>query len=461
VVSSRTLSPGDVVDVEFTDLLANGQAVGRAGGMVVFVWGPLPGERARARVSLVKAKYAVADMVELLELSAERTQPFCSVFGICGGCQVQHLAYRSQLEWKRRMLVSALRRIGGIREARVCQALGMENPRAYRNKMALVVHQGADAATEFGFYQARSHDVVRIESCPVVRPQLDGTIGHLWAAAREPSTEPAFTGARHIVARVGRKSEQVVVSVTTDRPSPALRALAPALAGALPGVAGIANSYDPNSPNAVMGRKNVTVYGSPETEEEIGGVKFRVSAPSFFQVNSEIVGRIFEFLAPGVREHARIVDLYCGAGTFALFFAQRGAEVTGIEENSDAVREARANAERNGLTSAAFVAGRVERLVRGGPSARALASADVVFLDPPRKGSDELTLGAIAQARVPHVWYLSCNPATLARDLAQLVAAGYLLDLVQPFDMFPQTGHIEALAALRLPDVAAVDFKVA
>jgi 23S rRNA (uracil1939-C5)-methyltransferase len=457
------LLPGDVVEITCTDLIAKtGQAVGRSGGMVVYVLGPIPGERASVRIESVKAKYAVAELVELLDRSPDRVEPFCGVFGVCGGCQVQHLAYGAQLRWKRGIVENALRRLGGIAGARVGLPIGMANPRAYRNKMALVVAQGTDgAAPAFGFYAARTHDVVPIESCPIVMPQLDRAIAGLWEAAQAPETARAFAGARHVVARAGRASGEEVVSLTTESASRALPALANALAAKLPGAVGISNSFEPPSENAVMGRKNVTVYGQSEMTETIDGIKFRVSPASFFQVNSEMVGKIFGYLAKRVAGPRRIVDLYCGAGTFSLFFAKHGARVVGIEENPHAVREANANAALNEVSElTAFLSGRVDELLRAKPGAQALAAADIVFLDPPRKGSDEVTLGAIARARVPHVLYLSCNPATLARDLAQLTAAGYVLGGVQPFDMFPQTGHIEALAALHRPDVPAFDFEL-
>ena len=456
--AERVLVQGSVVELDVTDLLANGQGVGRASGMVVFVWGPLPGERAKVRIALVKAKYLVGELIELLERSPDRAEPFCPVFGECGGCQVQHLQYPAQLSWKRAMIESALRRIGGIRDAPVAPVVGMRDPRGYRNKMALVVQPGT-SGPEFGFYQARSHDIVPVHSCPTAEPQLDATIERLWAAARDPQTGAAFDGARHVVARVARSSGQSIVSITTDRASTTLPAVAARVREALPGAVGIANSFEPGSPNAVIGRRHTTLSGTGEIEEEIGGVRFRVSTASFFQINSEVVGSIFRFLEPALRTGLRMVDLYCGAGTFSLFFARCGAEVVGVEENPGAVREARANAERNRLRErTAFVAGRVERAVGDGPAAAALQLADVAFLDPPRKGTDEATLSAIVAARVPHVWYLSCNPATLARDLAQLVAGGYVLDIVAPFDMFPQTGHVEALAALRLPHVAPATF---
>ncbi len=428
--------------------------------------GPVPGERARVRIETVKAKYAVADLVERLDTSPDRAEPFCSVFGECGGCQVQHLAYPAQLRWKRSIVENALRRLGGILGARVGEPVGMDDPRAYRNKMALVVaHARVDveappvAPTSFGFYAARTHDVVPIETCPIVMPELNAALAGLWNAARDPSTAPAFASARHVVARAGLATGESVVSITSDRPAPELAARGPALAEKLPGVVGIANSFEPASENAVMGRKHLGVFGKAEMTEAIDGIRFRVSPASFFQVNSEMVGRIFAYLAPHVRAGQRVIDLYCGAGTFALFFAKYGATVVGVEENPNAVREAKANAALNGVEDrTTFASGRVEATLRSKYGRDALAAADIVFLDPPRKGGDEATFAALVAARVPHIWYLSCNPATLARDLAQLVAGGYRLGGVQPFDMFPQTGHIEALATLHREDVAPFPF---
>jgi 23S rRNA (uracil1939-C5)-methyltransferase len=445
------LEPGDVVEIDCTDLIAKtGQAVGRADGMVVYVLGPVPGERARVRIETVKAKYAVGELLELSSTSPDRAEPFCAVFGVCGGCQVQHLAYPAQLRWKREIVANALRRIGGIADAEVLPALGMSDPRGYRNKMALVVdHAGPTAG--FGFYAARTHDVVPIDTCPVVMPRLDGVLAGLWAAARDPQSAPAFDDARHVIARAAQTSGQGVLSLSSERASRSLVAAAPALAAHLPDVVGISNTFEPPSENAVLGRKHTTLLGKAEMEEEIGGVRFRVSPASFFQVNGEMVGHIFDYLAPRVTPGAQIVDLYCGAGTFALFFAKRGAQVVGIEENPNAVREARSNAELNGVAKqTAFLTGRVDATLRSPRGVRALAEAAVVFLDPPRKGTDQGTLEALRAARVPQIWYLSCNPATLARDLAFLVGGGYRLGPVQPFDMFPQTGHIEALAVLHV-----------
>jgi 23S rRNA (uracil1939-C5)-methyltransferase len=422
--------------------------VGRIGGLVVFVNGPLPGERARVRVVTVKPKYAVGEVVSYESRSEMRATPFCGVFGVCGGCQVQHLAYPAQLAWKEQIVRSALRRIGGFPNADVRRPVGMMNPRNYRNKMALVVdHAGGE--TTFGFYQARSHALVPITSCPVVLPQLDAAIVGLHAAAGAPESRDAFATVKHAIVRAGVASGQAVLSLTTDRAVPAIKEQAPGIARKVGGVVGVSNSFEPRTANAVLGRKMLYVWGQREMEETIEGVRYRVSPASFFQVNSEMVGRIFRFLAPGIRPGRKVVDLYCGAGTFAIFFASRGAEVVGVEENPAAVREARENATLNAVNDRVrFAEGRVEGAVAHADGKRALAEAEIVFLDPPRKGSDEATLDAIANANVANLWYLSCNPATLARDLAYLARRGYALGVVQPFDMFPQTGHVETLVTL-------------
>ncbi len=444
------LRRGAELELEFTDLLANGQAVGRADGMAVFCFGPLPQERGRVKISEVKQRYAVAELLELLRNSPMRAHPFCPVFGSCGGCQLQHLSYPAQLVWKRETVYNALLRIGGLSSIEVRETVGMSEPRAYRNKMSLVVDHGV-APPAIGFYKQRSHEVVPIDACPVVTPQLNAGLARLAG-----SGSGALRDARHLVARSARATGQVVLTVTTPRPSEAVGRAAPELLRELPGLVGVSNSFDLGSANAILGRRHRLVAGEDEIEETIGEVRYRVSAASFFQINVEMVGKIFDFLRPWLEPPGRVVDLYCGAGTFALFFAKHGWSVYGVEENAHAIVEAIANARRNGLEGyARFETGRVEQMVGMAGLRNALREADVLFLDPPRKGCDEVTLGAIAQARVGNVWYLSCDPATLARDLKFLGAKGYRPSIVQPFDMFPQTGHVETLVQLEYSEIVS------
>jgi 23S rRNA (uracil1939-C5)-methyltransferase len=301
----------------------------------------------------------------------------------------------------------------------------------------------------FGFYRARSHDLVPIDRCPIVLDPLSAAIGGLIEAARDPETAPAFADVNHVVMRAGLTSPNGVLSLTTDAKSPAIAAAAANIAERVPGVGGISNSYEPANANAVIGRRMDFVWGKREMEETIEGVRFRVSPASFFQINGAMVASIFRAIAPLIADAPKIVDLYCGAGTFAIYFASRGAHVVGIEENAAAVTEAQANARLNDVEERVrFVRGRVEGALANADGRAALRAAAIVFLDPPRKGSDEATLAAIADANVPAIWYLSCNPATLARDLRYLAGRGYTLGLVQPFDMFPQTGHVETLVTL-------------
>ena len=443
-----TLRKGVELELAFTDLLSNGQGVGRTGGLVLFCFGPLPQERARVRVTEVKQRYAVAELVEILQESPTRARPFCPVFGACGGCQVQHLNYAAQLQWKRNVVRDALERIGGLSSVEVCDTIGMTHPRAYRNKMSLVVDHRDDPPA-VGFYRQRSHEVVPIDACPIVTPQLNADLGRLDLARRTAPVSAMLRDARHLVARSANATKKSLLTITTARPSESARQVAPRLLRELPGLVGVTNSFDLASVNAILGRRHRALGGEMEIEETIGGVVYRFSAASFFQVNVEIVGRIFEYLKPWLRSPQRIVDLYCGVGTFALFFAKCGWKVHGIEENPQAIAEAVANARRNGLQqSALFTTGRIEQLVGTRTLRNVLRAADVLFLDPPRKGCDDRTLAAIADERVSKLWYLSCDPATLARDSKFLVAKGYRLGTVQPFDMFPQTGHVEALVQL-------------
>ena len=439
---------GAELELAFTDLLANGQGVGRSGGLVVFCFGPLPGEIARVRITEVKPRYAVAEPLAILRESPARAQPFCPVFGACGGCQLQHLSYPAQLEWKRNAVIAALQRIGGLPDAQVCATIGMENPRSYRNKMSLVVDRAANPPG-FGFYRQRSHAVVPIEACPIVTTKLDDDLRALHTARDDAAVTAMLREARHIVARSSEASGKSVLTITGERDSGAVRRAAPILMAEVPGLAGITNSFDLSNANAILGRRHRLLAGDAEIEEEIGGVRYRVSAGSFFQVNVAMVAKIFEYLANRLTQPQRIIDLYCGVGTFALFFAKHGWSVTGIEENARAIDEAQANARRNGVEQLVrFIKGSVEQIAGRADFQETLRTAEVLFLDPPRKGCEEAALRRIAEARVPALWYLSCDPATLARDSKFLVANGYRLGIVQPFDMFPQTGHVEALAEL-------------
>ncbi len=427
------------------DLLANGQGVARDGGLVVFVTGALPGERVRVAVDAMRPTYASAHAVEILEPSPDRVSSVCPVFPECGGCQTLHLRYAAQLQWKRRLVVDALDRIGKLPDARVEDTVAsplIEETR-YRNKVSLVGHVDRTRA-QIGFYAARSHRLVPIARCPVLLPVLDGAVRALHAMIRKSPT--LLKDVRHVVMRTGMTGETLVIALSTRTQQPDLAASVRLFTESIPGLTGLVASWDPRNENAILGRRTATLWGSPDTAERVGGATFRFGVASFFQINTPILECIAERLTERLRGAHRIVDLYCGVGTFAVLAGLQGIAVTGVESRAAAVDEAASNAARNGVTSAAFERATVLEAVTGERGKTLLRGAAAVILDPPRRGCEAETLAALGENGVARVLYLSCNPATLARDARHLVDCGYALRRVEPFDMFPFTGHVEVLA---------------
>ncbi len=427
------------------DLLANGQGVGRVGTLVTFVTGALPGEDVRVAVDAVKANYVSAHVREILTPSGDRVASGCAAFPACGGCQTLHLRYEAQLEWKRRMVIDALTRLGGLNGVSVepTQRGELIDETRYRNKVSLVPRV-AGARGELGFYAARTHRVVPVEHCPVLLPWLDDAVR---ALVRFVEKHPQFLrDMRHIVVRTGVARRTLVVALCTKTAQHGLTSCIEELRRQIPALSGIVASWDPASANAIFGRRFATLWGSAETIERVAGSSFHFGIASFFQINTSVLERIVEQLGASLRGARRIVDLYCGVGTFAVLLAKQGVAVTGVESYAGAVEEAAANAAINDVTSAAFECAPVTEAVSGGRGRTLLRGADAVILDPPRRGCEEEVLAALAGAHIPRIEYLSCNPATLARDARKLVDAGYRLARTVPFDMFPFTGHVEVLA---------------
>ena len=425
------------------DLLENGQGVGRVDGMVVFVTGGLPGERVRIAVDEVKRKYAGAHVVAIEEASKDRVDVGCPVFPKCGGCQTLHLRYEAERAWKKRLVSDALARIGGLKDVDVRDVVSAQpDGGGYRNKAGLVSKW--EAGPRLGFYAARSHRLVAIESCPVLIPRLREAVERLVVFARE--APPALRGVAHVVARASATGPELVVSFNGKEPNKALGGLTAELRRRIPQLTGIVSNWDPQTENAVFGRRSATLWGSPVLRERVRGAQFTFGVTSFFQINTALLeslaGRIVEML----KDARRVVDLYSGVGTFAILLGKEGIATTGIESFKPAVDEAAANAAENGVTNAAFECAPVATALAGERGRTLLAGADAVVLDPPRKGCEEGVIASLATNRVPRILYVSCNPATLARDAALLSAAGYAAGRVEPFDMFPRTGHVEALA---------------
>ena len=441
------------------DLLENGQGVGRAAGVVAFVTGGLPGETVRIAVDVVKRNYVSGHVKTIEQASPDRVAPFCPVFPQCGGCQTQHLAYQSQLKWKQRMVGDALARLGGLRGVQVDDTIASPNEKrsvqpddhqhstGYRNKASLVT-RFAGGRTRLGFYAARTHRVVPIEGCPVLLPRLDAAVRELVAFAGK--TPRPFAGVQHVVARASATGPALVLSFNGAKPNNVLGGLADELRASIHGLTGLTISWELENENAIFGKRIAGLWGSPALEETIAGARLRFGISSFFQVNTAVLELVAQRVIAELSDASRVVDLYCGVGTFGVILGMRGVASTGIESFKPAVDEAAANASLNGVVNAAYEHADAAEAVSGKRGRTLLARTDAVILDPPRKGCEPAVLTALSGNAVPNILYVSCNPATLARDAKILVEQGYRLERATPYDMFPQTGHVEIVAMFRL-----------
>ena len=437
----------DDITLSIEGLTGEGQGVGRVEGFAVFVIGALFGETVRAHVIKVEKSYAVAKLVEVLTPSPDRVAPRCPVFAQCGGCTLQHLSYPAQRRAKQQQVIDALTRLGGLNDVTVRPILGMDEPWRYRNKGSFPVGSVAGAAV-FGFYAERSHRLVALSDCPIQDERIVEIAARTCAWANEHGVsiydESTQRGnLRHIVARALSTGETMATIVTRG---PLKHR--DALIEALEGVDSVWHNLNPADTNVIFGETFTLLAGKETLTEQIGDNRFRVSPQSFLQVNARQTAALYEAAVELLSPHPNdtVVDAYCGIGTISLMLSSRVKRVIGIEQVRAAIDDATGNAAANGVENATFLCGDTEdvlpELLQKGER------VDAVVLDPPRKGCDERALAAIADAGIQRIAYVSCNPATLARDCKYLAARGYRLVCAQPVDMFPQTSHVECVALL-------------
>ncbi|WP_445401272.1 23S rRNA (uracil(1939)-C(5))-methyltransferase RlmD [Zobellella sp. An-6] len=441
------LKPGQQVIVSVHSLTDKGDGVATLDGRPLYVEGVLPGEQAEVRLTLVKPHFCHGRLVQLVQASAARREDFCP-HTHCGGCQVRVMDYRPQLELKRQLLLDALKARG--LDCPVAQTLGMEEPYHYRNKAQYAVQPGPF----IGFYAKHSHQLVEVEQCRVQAPETAEVVRRVRDWMRG-TAQPAYNEAtgegvvRHIMVRNGVNSGELMV-VLVVATAPAEDALARLVAGleALPGLASLVLNINGDGGNRVLGPDNRLLWGKEAIADSLGGLEFAISPLSFYQVNprqTEVLYR--EALRQAdLKGHETVFDLYCGIGTIALFMARQAHRVIGVELVPEAIADARANAERNGLANVEFHLGAAETVVPG-LYLQGLR-ADVVVVDPPRKGCDQALLETLAEMRPERLVYVSCNPKSLARDLAWLCTHGFELEQATPVDMFPHTMHVETVALL-------------
>ncbi len=442
-----------IYEMRVDDLGAQGEGIGRIDGYTVFVEGALPGERIRVQIVKVKKTYGYGKLLEIMEASADRVAPRCPVAAKCGGCQLQHLSYAKQLEWKTKKVKDHLERIGGFSGISVRPAIGMKDPWRYRNKAQFPVGTAAGVPA-IGFYAKRSHRLIDTPRCLLQDARNDQIIAIIRAFLQEYRIsiydEQTHQGlVRHILTRIGRQSGEVMVClVVNGKKLPHEEALVERLQ-AVEGMTSIVVNTNRNATNVILGKDIRVLWGRGFIRDGIGEIQFEISPLSFYQVNPVQTCVLYQTALDFAQLDGTetVLDLYCGIGTISLFFAQKAKRVLGVEIIPEAIADAKRNAAQNGMAHAAFTAGAAEEVIPKWYREQGVC-ADVVVVDPPRKGCDAALLDTMVQIAPGKVVYVSCDSATLARDLAYLCQRGYQVDAVQVVDMFPQTVHVETVVLL-------------
>lgn len=459
---------GDEIEVKIEDLTPQGQGRASLDGFVIFVNEGLPGETCLVQITLKKKRYAVADIISILTPSPEREGPFCPVYGTCGGCQLQHLNFEHQLPTKARGVLETLQRIGHIDASDLPMTLhrfepssfGDANPMAYRCKVQYAIAQ-APQGIELGFYARGTHDVVHTPSCgiqPSVFDALKTCAEQLWTSHALTVYDEA-TGhglLRRLLLRASWAHRTIMVTVVvngTELPyfDELIRAWEEILQLTDWTLHSVYHNEHTKQNNRVSGPVWKHIRGEERLVETLAGLLFEIQPASFFQVNPVIAEKMFLRIAEiaGELNASTILDLYCGGGTLGLVTLKHlpNASLRGIEIVPQAVEDARLNAERNGLSDRAeFINAPAEDVLD--ETLRSGEDVDLLIVDPPRKGYDAKLIDAILRSPAPHLIYVSCHPATLARDLKQFVAGGFEVQSLDVLDMFPATSHVETVVLM-------------
>ncbi|MFA9558379.1 23S rRNA (uracil(1939)-C(5))-methyltransferase RlmD [Evansella sp. AB-rgal1] len=452
---SVPVQKNQIVDVTFEDLTHDGAGVAKINGFPIFVQRALPGEASKVKIIKVKKNYAFGRLMETVKESPFRVAAPCPIFEQCGGCQMQHMSYGGQLKFKQKQVQDVLERIGGITNVKVHPTFGMDEPWRYRNK-AQVPFGEEEGGLIAGFYAERSHRIIDMEACMIQNEKNDEVIKVVKDIAKKYGVrgydDQKHKGTlRHVVTRHGKKTDELmVVIITKGKELPNKKNIVHEIREAIPNVKSIVQNINPKRTNVIFGDQTEVLWGEEVIYDFIGDIKFAISARSFYQVNptqTEILyNKTLEYA--GLTGHETVIDAYCGIGTISLFLAQKAKHVYGVEIVPEAITDAKNNAKLNNMDNVDFAVGEAEKVIPWWYSQG--IRADVIVVDPPRKGCDEALLETIAKMKPERVVYVSCNPATLARDLKYLEGNGFETKEVQPVDMFPHTTHVENVALLEI-----------
>ena len=479
------LKKDDQVTIEIEDIGTDGAGIGKADGYTLFVKDAVIGDIIKAKVIKAKKTYGYARLMEIITPSKDRVEPVCPVARQCGGCQIQQMSYSAQLKYKQKLVRDNLARIGGITDCEVLPVIGMENPFNYRNKAQYPVGRNKDGKVVIGFYAGRTHSIVDYTQCAIGAPENAQILEKIRTFINENNIsvydEQSHKGLiRHILIRTGKHTGQIMVClIINGKTLPHADKLADCLKD-ISGMSSIMININKERTNVILGSECSVIWGNSYIEDSICGIMFRISPLSFFQVNPVQTEKLYR----KALEYAELTgnetvwDLYCGIGTISLLMATKARKVYGVEIVPQAIEDAKNNALRNSLNNAEFFVGKAEEVVpriydedmkkaenepvdskenskenSGLPDSASDESVmrinpDVVVVDPPRKGCDETLLDTIVKMNPKRIVYVSCDSATLARDLKYLVANGYEIARVQPVDQFAHTVHVETVVLL-------------
>lgn len=440
-------------NVEIIGIGHEGEGVGKVDNFTVFVKEGLPGEILEAKIIKVTKNYAIGKLIKVIKESEGRVNPTCKTYKRCGGCQLMHASYEVQLQLKRKLVYETVKRIGKIDNIEVHPTIGMDNPYRYRNKVQLPVGR-INGKVNIGFYAPRSHEIIDIDTCHIQDEISDKVveITRKWIESNNIDTYDETTGRgiiRHIMVRRGFKTGEVmVVIVTNSKKLPFKEEFISKVVENVDGIKSIVQNINTKKTNVILGEENILLWGSPSIKDYIGRFKFNISPLSFFQVNpiqTEVLySKALEYA--GLTGDEVVFDAYCGTGTISLFLAQRAKKVYGVEVVPQAIENAIENAKENNINNVEFIVGESEKVIPN--LIKKGIKADVVVVDPPRKGCAKELLDSIALMSPNRIVYVSCDPGTLARDLGILRELGYETVEIQPVDMFPMTGHVECVVLM-------------
>jgi 23S rRNA (uracil1939-C5)-methyltransferase len=445
---------GDLVEVTITDLSDSGDGVGRGGQRVVFVPDTVTGDRVRVRLIRVKPQYATGKLHEILEPSPHRIRPRCIVADKCGGCQWQHVSDDYQRVAKHNLVVQALQRIGGFTHAPVHPLLSGSTTLGYRNKVTYPLARSTTGQLQAGYYQKGSHTLINLNQCPIQDDRLNPILAEVkqdiykrgWGIYDEKLHRGKL---RHLSFRIGRRTGEVLLTlVVKDANLAGMEEQAEAWLAKYPNMVGVLLNINPDRTNAIFGQETICLAGQPHLHEIFAGLTFQIRPDTFFQVHTEQAEALLQMIVEelNLQGDEKLVDAYSGIGTLTLPIAQKVERAIGLEVQSEAVEQARLNADLNQISNVTFEVGTVEAIL-----STLDFQPDIVLLDPPRKGCDASVIETLRLMHPRRIVYVSCNPATLARDLKLLCAdQAYTLTRVQPADFFPQTAHVESVAFLEI-----------